>query len=222
MNANTMHNPNGIRVILGLTLCICLPATAHHILGVPHYAYDEQYPQTPILTYKADINEYQIEMTAFPGKPEPGERTSIHVYIRNTRTGEVHDKNTTLTITRDRILVRDPIVYGPIEAELEESMYKFFPNFDRAGNYTLELGFQAADDHWVIELPMQVGEPRSPWAAVGGGGATLIALLVIARAIRIKRKRAAKSSPAQTTDREVYKGLPSTYSEAEETAVESP
>ena len=190
----TTHNRPSIQVILGVALCMAFPAAAHHILGVPHYAYDEQYPQTPVLTYKADLHDYQIEMTAFPGKPEPGERTSIHVYIRNTHTGEVHDDTVTLTITRDRLLLAEPVVYGPIEAQLEESMYKFFPNFDREGNYSLELAFEVEGDHWVIELPMQVGEPGSPWAALAGGGVALVALLAIVRAVRIKRARAAKAT----------------------------
>ena len=192
MKNNSTRNRPCIYAILGLALCMAFPAAAHHILGVPHYAYDEQYPQTPVLTYKADLHDYQIEMTAFPGKPEPGERTSIHVYIRNTHTGEVHDDTVTLTITRDRLLLAGPVVYGPIEAELEESMYKFFPNFDREGNYSLELAFEAELEHWVIELPIQVGEPGSPWAAFAGGGAALVALLATVRAVRIKRKRAAK------------------------------
>ena len=192
MKHNATRNRTCIYAMLGVALCMAYPAAAHHILGVPHYAYDEQYPQTPVLTYKADLHGYQIEMTAFPGKPEPGERTSIHVYIRNTHTGEVHDDTVTLTITRDRLLLAGPVVYGPIEAELEESMYKFFPNFDREGNYSLELAFEAEHEHWVIELPIQVGEPGSPWAALAGGGAALVALLATVRAVRIKRKRAAK------------------------------
>ena len=194
MKNNSTRNRPCIYAILGLALCMAYPAAAHHILGVPHYAYDEQYPQTPVLTYKADLHGYQIEMTAFPGKPEPGERTSIHVYIRNKHTGEVHDDTVTLTITHDRLLLAEPVVYGPIEAELEESMYKFFPNFDREGNYSLALAFEAGGDHWVIELPMQVGEPGSPWAALGGGGAALVALLAIVRAVLIQRARAAKTT----------------------------
>ncbi len=189
-NNSTRHRPC-IYAILGVALCMAYPAAAHHILGVPHYAYDEQYPQTPVLTYKADLHDYQIEMTAFPGKPEPGERTSIHVYIRNTHTGEVFDDMVTLTITRDRLLLAGPVVYGPIEAQLEESMYKFFPNFDREGNYSLELAFEAEDEHWVIELPMQVGEPTSPWAALAGGAAGIATLVVLTRAARIKMKRRA-------------------------------
>jgi len=179
-----------------MAVCIAFPAAAHHILGVPHYAYDELYPQTPVLTYKANLHTYRIEMTAYPGKPEPGERTSIHVYILNTETGMIHDGDVTLTITRDRALLPEPVVYGPIEAEVEEAMFKFFPNFERTGNYSLELSFEGSDDEWIIELPMQVGEPRSPWLAIGAGGATLLALLIGLRAFRIKKKRAERVSSA--------------------------
>ena len=55
----------GVSVFAALTLVL----HAHHIMGVPHYAYDELYPQTPVLTYKANLQNYRIEMTANPGKP---------------------------------------------------------------------------------------------------------------------------------------------------------
>jgi hypothetical protein len=56
-------------------LFLCLPpgVWAHHILGIPHYAYDEQYPQTPVLTYRVDAGANELKMTGYPG---PGTRAS--------------------------------------------------------------------------------------------------------------------------------------------------
>ena len=73
-------------------------------------------------------------------------------------------------------------------------MYKFYPEFERAGNYSVEMEFEAHGEHWVIELPMTVGEPASPWAALGGGAAGIAALFVLARAVHIKMKRRGGSS----------------------------
>jgi len=175
---------------VGLLGCLAAsPAGAHHILGVPHYAYDENYPQTPVLTYRAEIHDYVVEMTGYPGKPEPGERFSLHAYVQNAGTGEVVSDGAVLTVKRDRFLVRDAIIYGPMEAELEESMYKYFPQFEVAGDYVLELAFETEGDDWLILLPMTVGEPKSPWAMIGIGLALGCTALIIARAVLIKSKR---------------------------------
>lgn len=172
-------------------------ASAHHILGVPHYNYEEQYPQTPVLTYRVELHGWEVEMTGFPGKPDPGDRISLHAYIRRIDTGEVLDDTVTLTVTRDRLFGSGEVVYGPMDAQLEESMYKFFPEFPVVGRYTAELAFKAGGEDWVIELPMEAGEPTSPWALIGGATAAVFLLLLVVRALLIKheRKLAARAVP---------------------------
>ena len=187
-HSKAARRPIAIASTLALIL-LAAPAWTHHILGVPHDAYDEDYPQTPVLTYAVELHQYEVKMTGYPGNPEPGQRFSLHIYIRNTETGEVLDDTVTLTVTRDGLMGKGPIIYGPMQAHLEEAMYKFFPEFDRAADYTLEIAFNAHGDDWVIELPMTVGEPKSPWAAIGGVSVAIFVVAIVLRAILIKRKR---------------------------------
>jgi hypothetical protein len=164
-------------------------ARAHHILGLPHYAYDERYPQTPVLTYKANAGPNELKMTGYPGVPRPGQRCTIHIYIRNIESGELFDGKVTLTVMRDRMIGADPVVYGPLESGLEMSLYKFSPQFEHEGNYTLRLEYEADEEPWVIDLPLVVGEPGSPWTVVGSTAGGLAIFLILIRAVRIKRKR---------------------------------
>lgn len=176
-------------------------AIAHHILGVPHYAYDEDYPQTPVLTYSVEAGPHNVRMTGFPGKPEPGERCSLHVYISRIDNGLPFDDTVTLTVMRDRLLGSDRVVYGPIEAELEEAMFKFFPIFHDEANYTVRIAYEAEGAPWIIDLPMVAGEPGSPWGVVFGVGSGVIAFLVVMRAIRIKMRRRERARSTQATPR---------------------
>ena len=41
----------------------------------------------------------------------------------------------------------------------------------------------------MIDLPVVVGEPGSPWTILGGAAGGLAVFLVMVRAIRIKRRR---------------------------------
>ena len=90
-------------------LLLATVAHAHHILGVPHYSYDEDYPQTPVLSYRVDAGEYDVKMTGYPGKVEPGERCSLHLYIHHKATGRLFDAPVTMTVVRDRMFLEDPI-----------------------------------------------------------------------------------------------------------------
>jgi hypothetical protein len=179
--------------LLATTLCLCtfLPAWSHHILGTPHYAYDEEYPQAPILTYSAEQGAYDVKMTCFPGKPRPGDNTSLHFYIKHRETGAAYSETVTLTVFKDRLIGDDPIVYGPIQGELEEAMFKFFPKFNEEANYTIRLEYEADGAPWILDLPMVAGEPGSPWTVVGSIALAAGVFLIIIRAIRIKRKRRA-------------------------------
>ncbi len=173
------------------------PSAAHHILGIPHYAYDEQYPQTPVLTYRVDAGAHEVRMTGYPGVPAPGERCSLHVYIRRASTGAAFDDKVTLTVTEDRLIGTDPIVYGPVTAGLEEAVYKFFPTFDSEANYSARIEFEADSEPWIIDLPIVVGEPGSPWIVLGSVAAATVIFLVFVRAMRIKRRRREKSTQSR-------------------------
>ena len=166
-------------------------ASAHHILGIPHYAYDERYPQTPVLTYRVEMGPHEIKMTGYPGKPKVGERCTLHLYVRRLDDGKLFDDTVTLTVFRDRLIGTDTAVYGPAEARLEESLYKFYPVFEVEANYLVRVAFEAEGAPWIIDLPMVVGEPGSPWAVLGGIAIGVATFLVVIRAIRIKRRRAA-------------------------------
>ncbi len=192
------HRLSMILLALAVTIAALAPAAlAHHILGIPHYAYDEQYPQTPVLTYRVNAGPHEVKMTGYPGMPNPGERCTYHVYIRRIDNQAPFEGPVTMKVFRDRLLGEDPVIYGPVEARLEQSVYKFFPRFDEESNFLVRIEYRAEGAPWIIDLPVVVGAPGSPWTVAGCSLGALVAFLVVIRAIRIKMKRrAAEGSPA--------------------------
>lgn len=176
-------------ILLTMALAVCTPANAHHILGVPHYAYDEEYPQTPVLTYSVNTGPHQVRMTGYPGMPNPGDACSLHVYISDASDDVPFDSTVTMTVLRERFFGKGSVVYGPVEAQLEEAMYKFHPRFEEEANYLVRIEYQAEGVPWIIDLPMVAGDPGSPWAVVLGVAGAATAFLIVIRAIRIKMAR---------------------------------
>jgi len=189
-------NRTGVRrrlrlLLLAGSVVLVVPAAAfaHHILGIPHYSYDKDYPQTPVLTYRVDAGAYEVKMTGYPGMPVPGERCSIHVYIRRRDDGKPFDGAVTLQVRRERILGSGSLVYGPITGKLDESVYKFYPEYPDEANYVVRITFRADGAPWKIDLPIVVGQPGSPWIVLGLVVALLAVFLLIVRAVRIKMRR---------------------------------
>ena len=162
---------------------------AHHIMGIPHYAYDEQYPQTPVLTYRLEAGPYDVRMTGYPGKPTPGERCTLDIYIRRMDDGTLFEDEVKLTVMKDRLIGEDPVVYGPSVAQIEERVFKFYPEFKDEANYMVRIEFEVEEVPWIVDLPMVAGEPGSPWSVLTGTVGGLALFVVIIRAIRIKRQR---------------------------------
>lgn len=187
----------GLSAVIGLVLFAAMShgAAAHHILGTPHYAYDEEYPQTPVLTYRVNLGDLDVRMTGYPGHPEPGQQWSLSVYILDGE-GELFDDTVSLTVKRERWFGPNPLVYGPMNARLEEAVYKFYPRFDDEGNYQVELALASGGTSWTVELPVVVGAPSSPVALLTGIVFAAGALAVVARAISIKRRRREKLKPS--------------------------
>jgi len=183
--------------LLILALLLGGPAVrAHHILGIPHYAYDERYPQVPVLTYLADAGPIEVRLTGYPGKPAPGEQCFINIYLKEIATGEPYATEVTFRVFLDRMLGGDELIYGPVTAGIEDAVYKFYPRFEDEADYRLRIDFTAEGAPWTIELPMVVGQPGSPLKVVLlAGGAVLLFLLVV-RALRIKLQRARQAAKA--------------------------
>jgi len=176
-------------LLLMLCLLPCAQASAHHIMGIPHYAYDEQYPQVPILTYAAEVGPNELQMTGYPGIPAPGERCTLHVYIRDRASGAAYEGNVRVTVSRQTFLGDDEVVYGPVDAALEERLFKFYPEFPDEANYLVRIEFEAEGAPWIVELPMVVGSPGSPWRVLGSVLTGFVLLVVAIRAVRIKQAR---------------------------------
>ena len=183
----------GFVVIVAMAVAfeLMVPArcAAHHILGVPHYAYDEEYPQTPVLTYSAEAGDFEVKTTAYPSEIVAGEPVTLHVYVRDSRSGTPYDGTVTMRIDRKRGLAAPAPVYGPINAELDERIYKFHPIFPVDARYRALLAFRADGESWTVELPLVIGEPASPWTIAGWVGAAVAILLFIGRAVAIKARR---------------------------------
>jgi len=184
-----MRGPSAL-LLLALLL-VPGPAAAHHILGIPHYAYDEDYPQTPVLTYRVEAGRFELRMTGYPGKIEPGDRATFHVYVTRNDGGAPFDGIVTMTVLEDRLLGADPVVYGPMDAEIDERVFKFHPRFENRATYRLRVHFEDGGERWTIELPMEVGDPRSPWPVLLALALVTATFLIVIRAARIKRRRAA-------------------------------
>ena len=175
--------------LMAAVLLLSTSAEAHHILGIPHYDYDESYPQAPVLKLVENLGDWEVQLTGYPGNPAPGVRTQVNVYVAKKETRALYEQPVTLTVYRQPVLGQKKVVYGPDETALQENVYKFYPTYPSVGNYEVKLEFAVGQTGSTLRFPMVVGEPGSPWIVVCWFTGSIACFLIVIRAVRIKRDR---------------------------------
>lgn len=180
----------------GIWLCVLTLVTltgsvtdAHHILGLPHYSYKENYPQVPTLEYPAKSGPYEILMTCYPGKPNPGEAANLAIYIKNQESGQPYDHPIQVRVLQTFTFGRNRDVRPASTVPFYEHPHEVSVVFPDHGEYVVELTMDVEGQPEIIPFLMVAGEPSATWSVLIAVAVFLLVFFVIIRAVRIKRRR---------------------------------
>ncbi|MFN0055383.1 MAG: 4Fe-4S binding protein [Planctomycetales bacterium] len=174
-------------------------ALAHHILGLPHYSYKENYPQAPTLEYPATTGPFDVLMTSFPGHPVPQDRTTIAFYIKDRNSGEPYALPVTMRVLRTATFGANQVIMEPTVHEPATNQHKYFVNFPQDGEYIAELTMDVEGRPEIIPFLIVAGQPSAAKSILIATSAGLGLFLLVVRAIRIKQKRRSANLPATST-----------------------
>lgn len=179
-----------VLVIVGLgSLLHAAPAFAHHILGLPHYSYKENYPQRPTLEYPATTGPYDVLLTSYPGVPNPGEPANLAFYVKNRETSAAYAKPITVRVLQTSTFGDNTVVLEPTTRSSIDNEYKYHVTFPVDGEYVVELSMPVEGRVEVIPFLMIVGEPSATASIIVLSAFGLVLTLVIVRAVQRKRLR---------------------------------
>ena len=180
--------------LLGMTCLIvlafgALPLQDHHILGLPHYSYKENYPQAPVLEYPAFSGPYEILLTCYPGKPIPAQAANLVFYAKNQQTGEPYEKSIQVRCLQTFTFGNNREILPPTTIEPYEQPLKVSVTFPQDGEYVIELSMEVEGKLEVIPFMLVVGNPSATGSILIAVVVALAAFIIVVRAIKIKRQR---------------------------------
>lgn len=162
---------------------------AHHILGLPHYSYKENYPQVPTLEYPASSGPYDLLLTSYPGRPKPGEPANLSFYIKDRNTGEPYGRPVEIRVLQTFTFGRNREVHATARVEPFDQVHKLTAVLDREGEYIVELTLEVEGRAEVIPFRVVAGDPSSGWSVLAGIVVGLGVFVLAVRAVKIKRER---------------------------------
>lgn len=175
--------------LIGLVLLFAAQAGAHHILGLPHYSYKENYPQVPTLEYPAKSGPYEILMTCYPGKPKPGEAANLAIYIKDETSGQPYNHPVQVRVLQTFTFGRNRDIQPATAVPFYEHPHEVSVTFPEDGEYIVELTMEVEGKPEVIPFLMVAGEPSATMSILIAVGVGLALFLIVIRAVRIKHKR---------------------------------
>ena len=177
--------------LIAFLMTLLLPATAsaHHILGLPHYSYKENYPQRPTLEYPATSGPYDIILTSYPGIPTPGEPANLAFYIKNRNTAAAFTESVTLRVLQTSTFGDNTIILPSTTRPPFDNEFKYHVTFPDDGEYIVELSVMVEGNLEVIPFLMVVGQPSAMMSTVVFAGCLGVVGFVVVRAIQKKRRR---------------------------------
>ena len=178
-------------------------ASAHHVLGLPHYKYGSEYPQIPFVEVPAQSGPHEISFTYFPGTPEPGQRVRFKIYVRNRDTGKPFRNPLTAQVYRKRFLRAAVAEGAPLAITVgrgpQRNDYKFYATFEAAEAYEVRVKFVWAEGTETIPFPVTVGQTDDRPLLLGT--VLTLALTVVVVAV-INRRRRARAGADPAPDQE--------------------
>ncbi len=183
--------PGALAIIVGmLTLLVLVaPASAHHILGLPHYSYKENYPQRPTLEYPATTGPYDILLTSYPGIPVPGEPANLAFYIKNRGTGKAYAESVAIRILQTSTFGDNVELLPSRSTQPFDNEHKCRFTFPADGEYIVELSLMVEGQVEIIPFLMIAGAPTATASIAVTGCVALVVCFIVLRAVQKKRRR---------------------------------
>jgi hypothetical protein len=177
-------------VILFAPLMIgSVSADAHHIRGIPHYSYRDNYPETPVYEIIDKVAHYEVVFTYYS---IPGQQAlDLAVYIKDTVTLEPYTEPVVFRVFGRH---EDPDESHPFTAYRNPTnVYKVGWVYEDDGDYHVRVTFTDSLKTHNILLDLSVGESRRSWFYLGGTFSLVLIFIVLTAVVKRKRGIPAKA-----------------------------
>ncbi len=184
---NRTHTP-GVCIWLILTMCLFFNATtasAHHIRGLPHYGYSENYPQTPTYEEIRVVDDWKVNFSYI--KIFETKNCDLAVYLKNTKTGKPYAGKIRFKVFGER---EDPEASPYYDTHFDPTnTFRVGWAYELDGVYIVRAQFFDEGKEYIEDFRMQIGKVgfNPLWWAIPG-----IFVLILIILIAVKQRRSSK------------------------------
>lgn len=170
-------------LILSATLLTATTAPAHHIRGIPHYSYQENYPQAPLFEEFRDAGPWTMQFTFWP---IPAQKAlDLALYVKHATTDKPYDGPVTFRVYQEGEDLTDG--NHPFAATANpRHIHKVGWVYEEDGIYYAEITLGEGPEAVTETFRFQVGKVKPNTIVLTG---IAIALLALIAAVAIIKRR---------------------------------
>lgn len=192
MNTKWTTRAAGIVLVMMIATLFADAVLAHHVLGRPAYALNEDSNTPPALQGESEIGDYFVTYMIYPAFPKPNEPGRISLHIKHRETGKSYQGKVAF-LTRNDSLLSLIGMGGEFERlgaqPNDDNVYRQRYVYHEDGDYIVSARFEAGGQPYAIDLPLRVGPPST----FGPIGFVVGLLIFIMFAVNVIQKRRALS-----------------------------
>ena len=181
------------RIAILSLFVLALPSVtqAHHIRGIPHYSYQDHYPETPVYEVDQVVDAYDVTFTYYE---IPGQMAlDLAMYIRDTLPEPTPYEGPVNFLVWGRH--EDPDQTHPFTAfRNATNVYKVGWVYEDVGAYYVRIVFSDDQGEHRAVFDLSVGESSRTWTYLGGSVALVVMAAAATGIIRKKRRRSPRTS----------------------------
>ncbi len=176
------------KIILILSLLITTGnVLAHHVLGRPSYSLGDDSNTPPSMQIETQLGDFYITYMAFPAFPKPGDSGRVNLYVKRIDNGATYDGKVTFNVSDDSFFSSKEEVLGV--QKIDDGVYRQGFVFNEEGNFLIKALFESDGQPYIIDFPLQIGEPFP----IGPIGISIFIIALVLLFVNItQRKRLAR------------------------------
>lgn len=178
-------------------LCMMISgwAGAHHVLGRPSYALNEDSNTPSAMQVETQIGDYFVNYMVYPAFPRAEVPGRINLYISPIGDGTPFDGEVTFKVKDDAWFAGEEEILGT--QGIDDAVFRQGFQFSRDGNYIITATFNANGEPYVIDFPLRIGSP----SAIGPLGIAVgVVVMILLTVSMLKRRHLLRSKIRQTRE----------------------
>ena len=149
-----------VTVVAVLSLLAADYARAHHVLGRPSYALNEDSNTPSAVQGEAQLGDFRVTYMVFPAFPRPGEQGRVNLYVKPARGDAPFQGKVTFSIRDNSWRSWFRLGDGAVKLgtqRLDDSVFRQVFRFPAEGEYIISANFDAGGTPHTIDIPLQIG-----------------------------------------------------------------